>query len=485
MNTASETIERFLNTVEATAAQWDMWRRGDRLLVAVSGGPDSMALLDALARLSEEARLGLVVAHFHHGLRGPDADADADHVRRAAEAYGLRFVLGRGDARAEAQRMGRGLEAGARALRLRFLRQTAAEHDCRHIALGHTASDRAETVLIHLLRGTGLWGLRGIPPVRRPFVRPLIRLWRTDTEAYCRAAGISWRIDRSNLQPEAALRNKIRRQLLPLLEREYRRGAGRAIVRCAEAVDAELAWTEPLVQDIVGRAAQIEEGKVSLRLEELRSLPDGLLVRVLRAGAGEALGPLWDWGYVHFQALAHAVRRGQTGHTVVLPGGSEARVEYGTLIIGPRAAQPEADAIKPRPLPVPGRVAVPEAGVELEAAIVQRDEAPKPGPDTAVLDPALAHGLQVRGWQPGDRFHPLGAPGSKKLHDFFIDTKVPRRRRATVPLVIHPEKGIIWVVGLRISEGCRLRAGSQLALVIRAKPLGEARATVSLAEKQD
>jgi len=463
-----DTIESFLARVRETARRHQMWHPGQRLLVAVSGGPDSVSLLDVLVRLAAEGALALVVAHFHHGLRGEEADADALYVQALASRYGLEAVVGRGDVRAEAERMGRGVEAAARRLRHGFLREQAREHSCERIALGHTASDRVETVLLHLLRGSGLWGLRGIPPVRPPFVRPLVEVWRADTEAYCRAAGLTWRVDRTNLEAGASLRNKIRHELLPLLEAEYRPRAAEAVLRCAEAVDAEMAWTEALVREALGGAVETAAGLARVRLASIRALPDGLLIRVLRHAASEAHGPLWDWSQVHFRALIHAAREGQTGHKVTLPGGLEGRVAYGWLEIGaPKEPAPE---IPERPLPVPGRVDVPEAGISIGARIIAAEEAPGAGPTRAVVAESLAVGLLVRGWRPGDRFFPLGAPGSRKLQDFFVDAKVARDERGRKALVIHPQAGIIWVAGMRVGEKARPPEGVRRVLLLEATP---------------
>jgi tRNA(Ile)-lysidine synthase len=463
-------IAQFLAAVRATARRYGMWEVGERLVVAVSGGPDSVALLDALVRLAPEEALHLVVAHFHHGLRGAEADADAECVRSLAAQYGLDFCLGRGDVAAEAQRMKRGLQAAARRLRLEFLARVAAERGCRRVALGHTASDRVETVLIHLLRGAGIWGLRGIPPVRGPFVRPLIEVWHAQVEAYCQAAGLKWRTDLSNLDAGRFLRSRIRQELLPLLEQRYRRGAARAILRSAEAVEVELQWTEPLVAQLLAEIAELRPGRARLPLARLRQLSEGLLVRLLRAAAQESLGPLWDWSWPHFAALLALVRRGQTGQGIALPGQCQAQLSYGWLVM--ERLEEAAPPLPLRPLPVPGEVELPEAGLVLRGHVCRREEAPSPGPLTAVLAAHLAQDLLVRGWQPGDRFAPLGMGGArKKLQDFFTDLKIPRQQRRRVPLVIHPRKGIIWVVGLRVAEDARPLPEDEQVLVLQAQPL--------------
>jgi len=472
-------VGAFLARVRATLDRYAMVRPGERVLVAVSGGPDSTALLDALWRLASEGGFGLAVAHFNHGLRGEAADCDEAHVRELAAGYGLELICGRGDAEEAARVEGRGLEAAARRLRHDFLLRAAAELGCGPIALGHTASDRVETLILNLLRGCGVAGLRGIPPVRRPFVRPLIALWRHQVEAYCNAAGLRTRADASNLDTERFLRNRVRHELLPLLEREYRAGAAEALLRCAEAVEEELEWTEPAVREALEAARACGDRPLSLSVEALRAMREGLLFRVLRAGAEEAFGDVRDWRWEHFAALADAVRRAETGHRVSLPGGLEALVSYGRLIIGPRRAEPAA--IEERPLAVPGEVELPETGAAIRARVVPRAEAPPAGPDTAILDAALADGLTVRGWRPGDRFVPLGMTGHKKLQDFFTDEKVPAHARAAVALVTHPASGIIWVAGMRIAQTAKAPADAAEVLVLEMlRRSGDGRGNVSL-----
>ncbi|MBC7287516.1 MAG: tRNA lysidine(34) synthetase TilS [Armatimonadetes bacterium] len=468
--TAEDIISSFVAGVRQAAKDYGMWERGHRILVAVSGGPDSVALLSALSRLVDEEDLSLAVAHFHHGLR-PEAGAEAEFVRSLAAQMGLAFFLSRGDVAAEAERMGRGIEAAARRLRLEFLEQTAGQHGYHRVALGHTASDRAETVLINLLRGTGMWGLRGMAPVRLPFIRPLIRMTREDVLAYCRAAGLQYVVDSSNLESDRFLRNKVRNELLPLLEREYRAGAGRAIVRCAEAVEEELAWTEPLVQEALRECREASRGEVRLRQAALAEMPPGLAVRVLRAAVEEQFGPPTDWTSVHFSSIRQALCRGETGITVELPGGLEGRIEYGYLVIRPRLAT--ALTIVERRLPVPGTVELPEIGMEITTRLAQRRHAGPIGPWRTILRVDLADALIVRGWRPGDRFRPAGMGGrSKKLQDFFVDEKIPKRERSAIPLVVHPREGIIWVVGKRTAEGVAPPAdASGEVAVLEARPV--------------
>jgi tRNA(Ile)-lysidine synthase len=455
--------------VRTAAARHAMWRPGDTVLVAVSGGLDSVTLLDLLAHLAPADGLTLVVAHFDHGLRGPDSAADAAFVASLAEAHSLPFILGNGDVAAEASRLGRGLEAGARSLRLAFLADAASAHNCSSVALAHTADDRAETVLLNLLRGSGLHGLQGMPTVRRPFVRPMLFTWRREVEAYAAAAGLTWREDHTNLDTERFLRNRIRHELLPLLEADYHTGAAEALARCAEAVEGELAWSEAHVVAALDAASpDLRDSALLLPVDALTALPDGLLIRVLRAAAVSAFGDVADWGFDHYTALADLVRDPRTGCATGLPGGLEGRTTYGILRLGAPIVRPEP--LAPRPLPVPGEVSIPELGMVLRATILPADDAPPPGPNTALLRADLAADLLVRGWQEGDRFVPSGMTGTKKLQDFFTDEKVPRELRPLVPLVIHPHWGILWVAGMRIAARVEPVSGDARILVLNLCP---------------
>jgi tRNA(Ile)-lysidine synthase len=467
--------------VRAAAARYAMWRSGDGVLVAVSGGLDSVTLLDVLVRVAAADGLKVVVAHFDHGLRGAEGQADADFVSALASGHGLPFVLGAGDVEAEAKALGRGVEAAARRLRLAFLADAAAARSCSAVALAHTADDRAETVLLNLLRGSGLWGLQGMPAVRQPFVRPFLSVWRSDVEAHAAAAGLSWRVDSTNLDTSRFLRNKIRHELLPLLEAEYHAGAADALARCAAAVEAELAWSDAHVAAALRAAApEVGDGAIFVRVAPLAPLPDGLLVRVLRAAATSLLGDVADWSFDHYAALLDLVRDARTGRRAALPAGVEARVAYGVLRLGAPVVRPQP--LPARLLPVPGEVHLPELGLVLRARLVSRDEAPHPGANLAVFDSRFADALTVRGWQPGDRFVPSGMTGAKKLQDFFTDEKLPAEIRPLVPLVIHPLWGILWVVGMRIAAAVGPPADSPEALVISAVAPGGAGGRLSEAD---
>lgn len=445
--------DRLLQAIERHA----LLDPGHRVVVAVSGGQDSVALTWLLAQLREKWRLELVVAHLHHGLRGEAADADQAFVADFAERLGLPFVAEQVSVEALARRRRIGLEEAGREARYAFLERVAAGRHAARIALGHTADDQAETVLLNLLRGAGLAGLAGMAPRRGPFIRPLLTVTRSETRAFCHAQGLSFRTDETNADLRFR-RNQVRAELLPWLEAQHGPGVRAALSRTAEHLRAELEWTAPLV------AASLQDARTGegLRCQALRRLPEGLRYRVLRAWLEERLPALTNVSTERWQALEALALRTETGKRVELSGGWNVRQEYGKLLLQCgtelRAVWPDQVA-----LTVPGEAQLPD-GRRIWAAVVA--SAPPPAPHQAVLDADRAgQPLALRLPRPGDRFVPSGMSGHKKLQDFFVDGKVPRAER-TPPLLVGPEGDILWVVGQRLAETARPTADTRNFLVV-------------------
>lgn len=386
---------------------------GERVVVGVSGGPDSTALAHALVRMGVD----VTAAHLDHGWR-PESAADAQAVAVLCRRLGVPL-------HAERAADGARSEAAARAVRYAFLARVAQRVDAAKVAVGHTADDQAETVLLRLVRGAGLDGLSGMPG-RRPLacgvelVRPLLGCTRAQTLAYCRDNALEWREDATNADP-AWLRNRIRKQLLPLLERECNARIRDALLRTgsllADDAAALSAWE--------AREYRLADGALVLDA----SLPIAIRRRLVRRFWAERTGlpPL---------AAAHVaqVLRGAAS----LPRGWHAAWQGERLRL---TAAPAADAADPPPpfvyrLPVPGWVDVPEAGLRLTAV--------------GSSDP-----LVVRGRRPGDRLRPWGGPGERKLQDLLVDAKVPRELRDRLPVVTTPEGTLLWVVGVRRAEALR------------------------------
>ena len=439
---------------------------GDAVLVAISGGPDSTALLHLLHARAERLGLRIGVAHLDHGLR-PESAAEARAVERLAEVLGVEVHVERADVHAVRRRLGTSIEAAGREARYDFLRRTAGAHGYAKIALGHHADDNAETLLLHLLRGSGRSGMGGIRAVREGiFIRPLLQAFRSDVEDYLRGRGIGWLTDASNT--DASLRrNRVRHRLIPLLEREYQPAARRVLSRAAEVLAAEEAWIDELLQPVVERLLRVEApGRVALDAAGLAGLPLAARRRVLRAALGRVRGDLQRIGWGHVEALLEA-----TGERH-LPGGVRVRRTSQEVVFERVAASGRLLPPAPGPdyaysLEGCGTIVIAETGEAIRISEV------RPGgiaasfgtdPLTARLDAeAVQFPLTIRNRRPGDRFHPLGVGGSQALRKFFGDHKVAAAERQRCPLLVSGGR-IVWVAGHRLDERARVTPATRRVL---------------------
>jgi tRNA(Ile)-lysidine synthetase-like protein len=480
-NVRAEIEERVLGAIVGGS----LWAPGEKIVVAVSGGPDSLCLLYVLQELEPQHGGHLHVAHLDHGFRGEVSAAEAAHVAGLARDLGIPATVEAVDVPTLIRREGLSTEDAARRARYRFLNGVAEKIGASVIALGHTADDQVETVLMHLIRGTGLSGLRGMRPAaplppwvaeqpvcscRLRLVRPLLRLTREQTEAYCDARGLAPTKDLMN-EDSRFLRVRLRQQVVPLLTGINPRFR-EAVLRLAQTA----AWTEDDLQaalDVYWPVlADDGEEAVRLDLRVWEGLPWTLrLLAVRRAVA-------WVREHVEgvgWQAVVAAGRLGEAtvGSEVALIEDLIIRREYEALAVGPRAALEIASpwptlGEEQVPVVVPGRTDLP-GGHALVARLLPREEANWQGADRweAWVDAErCGRRLWLRHRQDGDRFQPLGMDGQKKLHDFFVDEKVPRGERDHVPLVGSPDE-IVWVVGYRVDGRFSIQPETQEMIHLR------------------
>lgn len=451
---------------------------GDRVVVAVSGGPDSLALALVLHALQEEWRLALHVFHLHHGLRGEDADRDAAFVREVAARLGLPCTVARRDVRAEAGRLGGGLENAGRVARYRALAELAEQLGARRVAVGHTMDDQAESVLMGLLRGAGRRGLGGMAPSRPlgfgappdvTLIRPLLAVRRADTEQYVLAAGLEPRRDPMNEDPRF-LRARLRTQLIPLLEEQYNPAVVTRLAVLAGIMRDEDDFLERQAREAARELGVGFTGREAvLPASALARLHPALGRRLVRL-AGRAAGATLAARAVE-QVLDLARRTGDGEahlgrHLVAERAGDRIRLyRSGTGDGGAAAPLPG-----PVPLPVPGAVTL--AGHRIVARAEGPAAFPAAGPWELDVDPdALPGPLEVRTRRPGDRVYPVGMTGSTKLQDLFVNRKIPRGDRDRVPLVVSGNE-VVWVVGLRADRRFVARPGRP-RVALRASRLAE------------
>jgi len=421
-----------------------------RLLLAVSGGADSTALLLIMARLAKNLRLELGVAHFDHGLRGKRlAQREERFVREAAESLDLPFFAGSAGGQSVAS------EDAARKARYEFLASVAERESFSTVVTGHTASDQAETVLLHLVRGAGLDGLAGISVrgtwpftghERLSLLRPLLQVTRDETRAYCAAAGVEPLEDESNAS-QRYRRNRVRNEVLPLL-RDLNPRIDDALVRLAEAAGEDAAFLRSVAEEaLLGYA----DGAQRLRCGVLAEWSAAPRRHALRLAMASLVGDGQELTRRHLEALERLVLEGTTGDSLNLPRGVSAVLRRDTLDL---RLEPGSTALPGQPvvLSVPGKARF--GPIEVVVSLKR----PRTGESVQVDATAVEDGLCVRRRLPGDRFQPLGIEGTKKLQDFLIDAHVSRDERDGVPLFVSP-RGIVWVGGLRIAEWARPRPG--------------------------
>jgi tRNA(Ile)-lysidine synthase len=459
-------MDTLLRQVQQTLQQFHMLDSVQTLLVAVSGGPDSIALLHVLYRLRQELGLKLIVAHLNHQLR-PDGVDDARFVYHTAHELGLLCVCESRDVRAYQRQQKLSPEDAARRVRYGFLRSTATQQGADRIALGHTADDQAETVLLRLLRGSGLKGLAGMPPVQGPLVRPLIQTQRHEILAFLKGQRLPFRDDPSNQQRLYA-RNRLRLDVLPLLQRHYNPQLTDTLCTTAHLLAADEAALQAVASHCL-RAARLpgEPGEVRLRIGQLNDCLLALQRRVVREVLHEVSGSLHGFTAKHIAAILQLCQETSGSKRLSLPHQVLAERRYHVLHIRCDHSVPRIPAA--HFLPTPGRCGIDVLGVVVESQLLDARELSPPFPTggMAWLDAAAVKGAAwVRTRRPGDRFQPLGCPYLKKLKACLIDAKVPRHGRDQLPLVV-TKRGIAWVVGVQVAEWAKVTPETQQVLCIK------------------
>lgn len=443
------------------------------LLVAVSGGADSVCLLHILVKLREELGIRLHIAHLNHQLRGAESEADAHYVADLAYRLDIPATIEQRDVKAYQAQQRISLEEAAREVRYTFLAQAAKSIGANRVAVGHTADDHIETILMHLIRGTGTRGLRGLQPSSRwqssgsslTIIRPLLPVSRQETADYCQNHQLMPRIDASNLSL-SPLRNRIRHQLMPLLE-SYNPRVAEALLRTARIAGDDLAFFDKEIDRLWGKIVQKQGNTITLDKEGFLELPSALKRYLLRRAIENLLGNLKDIESRHIEEIMDALAK-PAGKRLSLPGGLIFSIEYNRYLMGsePAALSPFPILGAELPLKLPGETVLP--GWRIKATIISREQMTAKDEDfTAYLDyDKTGDKLLVRPRQPGDRFQPLGMNQPKKLGEFMIDAKIPSAWRQRIPIVCSPQH-ILWVVGWRIDE--RVKVSDNTKQILRLK----------------
>lgn len=454
--------------------RYHLFRRGEHVLLCVSGGADSMALLTALHELAPKIGIRLSVCHLNHRLRGHDADEDERFVRRAAARLGIKCVVARPDVSRLARERGQSLEMAGREARYDFFARASRSLGCDCVATAHTADDQAETILLRLARGTSARGLRGIPRATSwkgvRITRPLRDLDRKSIVRFLERRGIGWREDASN-RDTSLQRNLVRHEVIPFLESKLNPRLRQALLRLGDISEDENEWLEELSSRILAECSASAPGEPRSReiiCEKINFHPAAARRRVLRQWLLSAGVRHQALDFETMERLDRLLTSRRASESATLEGGWKVRRECGRI----KADREDVEHIEPYSarVRVPGRTILPSQGLKITATMGKGFVGEKPAaigsfPARAWLSAAAwrRRKIVVRSWKPGDRMSPHGMSGSKKVQDIFVDMKVPSRLRHRIPLF---ECGgeIIWLTGYRIARGWEVAGQSARSL---------------------
>ncbi len=452
-------------------------RQGESGVVAVSGGADSLCLVHILHSLKDRLGINLTIAHLDHGLRGKDGEMDSLFVAQKAGEMGIPSVIEKRDVKDYKEQHKLSWEEAARIVRYEFLAETAKSVSANWVAMGHTKDDLAETVLMHVIRGSGIYGLRGMAPSAQwPYpaqtqgiklIRPILELTKKDTQSYCDALNLHPRFDTSNLS-DIYTRNLVRSKLLPQLA-QYNSNIGDALVRLSRAATGQIELLDWDMDKVWDDLIEDDYRAIKMRKSVMTSLPHVLQVHAVRRAIVYLLGDTDGISEAHLEAIIKAVA-GRSGTTLDLPKGMTLTREYriAVLSVGLDTRRDLPSLEGEYKIAVPGDNLLPGWRITTKIAALD-EEMPKPGKWRAVLDyDCVGDALILRGRRPGDRFYPHGMESSKKLQDFMVDAHVPRYIRDDVPIFVAVDN-IVWVAGLRTDNRVKTTPNTKRALIIEMK----------------
>jgi tRNA(Ile)-lysidine synthase len=439
-------------STKAYIAEQGMIPPSSRVIVGVSGGPDSMALMHVLHALSLELDFQITVAHLDHSLRG-DSALDAEFTARAAAELGLHCSTKRLDVKSIAKQQSVSLEEAGRIARYEFFSDLAQEVNASKIATAHHLDDEIETHFLRIFRGSSLQGLQGIRPMRGPIIRPFIRTTRSEILDFLNCEGIEFRLDPTNLE-ERTDRNFVRNRIIPIVQVRFP-SFRTTLARTMDLLRKEEGLIDSLAGRLYDESARSHEHGLSLKIAPLREAPSVLVSRVILSALYQLFGPQIRIGRIHVDGVESLIRCEKPSGQETLPGRILVQRSYGEIVIS-RVRPKTQENIVQVEITGPGNYKIPGTGFTIRVELLSRvnfDPRECDGKLKAVFDAKYAgFPLILRGMLPGDRLEPWGMEGSRKLKDIFIDMKIPREQRGLIPLLVKGEE-ILWVAGIRRGRG--------------------------------
>lgn len=443
--------------VESFIKRYNMIEPGQGIVIGVSGGSDSLALLHILWSLRDKLGIEAVVAHVEHGIRGQQSLDDARYVMEIARHMGLPVYVKHCDVPLYAREHGLSEEEAGRIIRYEFFGHVCEIRGCSKIAVAHNKNDNAETILFNILRGTGLDGLVGIKPVVGNIIRPMLDVSKADIEAYCTAAGLNARKDYTN-EDAAYTRNRIRLKLIPFLEREFNPNIIDSLVRMANILNDDNEYLKECVREAYEQVVHITDGIAVVAAEKFAVLHKAIQRRISRSIIYAIKGDINGIEFFHIEQLTEYINTSRAGQKLVLPFDILAERSGDNVYVCTRLKMAHMAEPFCHELAIPGDTYIKNGQAVVTSCIIDKNSVTDYNSSVfeAYMDiDKISLPLCVRNRRDGDRFFPIGSAGHKKLKEYFIDEKIPRVYRDAIPLVASDHE-VLWVIGHRLSDICKV-----------------------------
>lgn len=459
-------FEKVLSTIN----KYNLIENGDKIVLGLSGGPDSVCLLHILCRLKEKLDIEVYAAHLNHQIRGIEAQKDALYITQLCDDLGVTSFVKSIDVPKYCKENGLSVEEGARKLRYEMFEEIKRKTKSNKIAIGHNLNDQAETILMRIMRGTGLQGLRGIEYIRdNNIIRPILDIDRRDIEAYCEKYELNPRIDQTNLE-SIYTRNKIRLELIPYMKDNFNPNVIESIVRMSNSLKTDSDYIEQESEIKFKEVSNLQEGNCEIDIQKYSKLHNAIKVRVLRKGIKHILGDTNFVDQKHIEDVIELENENKVDKMITLPRGIFAYRRKNTILLTNKEIVNETIEFCYN-LPSDGFVKIRELNLVLETKIlnIDRYKSMKLDKNSKAFDfGKVKGGIVVRSRRQGDKIKLSG--GSKKIKDLFIDLKIPREERASVP-IMEDEQGILCVGDYRNSENYKIDNSTKEVLKITFKKI--------------
>jgi len=465
--------DKLVERVELWAEKLDVLKPGTVVVVGVSGGADSVCLLDILHKLCSKRAFSMVAVHVNHMLRGEESDEDERFVKSLCENYGIPLKVFKEDVTGFANENGCSIEEAGRIIRYKNMMKVLDEQGAAHIAVAHHRDDQAETVFLNILRGAGIDGLCGMSDINDKIIRPLLEAGKTEIEAYIKRNGLSYRTDSSNYE-NTFLRNVIRNVVFPEIKLRTGMDLPASLLRMQSLLKTDRDFLAQYAEEKFKELLISEDrNMVVLKRSKVKELHQAIAGRIIRIAWERIAGSLRGLESVHVN-MALNIITGDGNKVSELPKGVRVTCEYDTVAFETDTAceNPEPFALR---LDVPSTVELPAYEMIIETMLIARDEYVKKSGETKKAKESsltqlfdygkIKEGIYIRSRMPGDVFFPYNSSGKKKLKDFFIDSKIPKYIRGSVPLLADG-KNIIWVIGYRTADNYKVTGSTELLLYV-------------------